>query len=222
MKYTDDQVKENVLGKIRKGHNFDFSNIFIDVKNRIVKISGTVPTYQSRLEVYKRILETPGVISINNQLVVSYSGSGDIPLDSKIKEVGENILSWNADVDVSKVEIMINSGIVSIKGAVENLWQKRRIEELLSHIKGVLAIKNELSIVPTQKINDQLIADDIISDFKSNAWINASDIDVSVSKGHVKLSGKVATYKALTKAFELAMNTHGVLLVNNELSVVDG
>ena len=113
----------------------------------------------------------------------------------------------------------VKAGRVTLSGRVDAYWRKKRAEELVSAIIGVLAVDNALAVVPTESRVDKSMADDITAAFERNRAIDINTVDVKVEDGIVTLSGKVPTWNAMLTAEDIARYTAGVVDVINDLSV---
>lgn len=65
--------------------------------------------------------------------------------DSIYEDVCETLYR-SVDIDASDIDVMVNEGIVSLKGTVGSRKEKRLAEGLLDEISGVQDIINELQI----------------------------------------------------------------------------
>jgi hypothetical protein len=73
---------------------------------------------------------------------------GNYRSDEVMREEVCELLKWSPEVDASLIEVFVNSGIVILKGSVDNRHAKRKAESLLDHVRGVLDVKNKIHIRP--------------------------------------------------------------------------
>lgn len=66
--------------------------------------------------------------------------------DSSIYEDVCSALSLSGDVDASEIEVSVKSGIVYLKGSVEDRNQKRMAELEVENISGVNDVQNQLTL----------------------------------------------------------------------------
>ena len=111
------------------------------------------------------------------------------------------------------------AGIATIKGEVDTLWKKYRAQELVSDVKGIIDVINEIAVVPTKNILDETIATDIVKAIDRNIHVNVEDVTVRVDHGTVTLSGVVPSVFSKDAAFEAALDTAGVRAIINNLKV---
>lgn len=221
MNSIDNKIKSEVIRRLKNTQQMIKSGIIVQIKNRTVILNGIVPTYRDRLLAYNKVKDIHGVLAVKNKLNIASNVQTQLPDDQDLKQICELIFEWIAEFDASKVELIVKGGIISLRGAVRDYKQKMLVEDILSSLKGVLDINNELAVIPSAKIKDELIAENIVSEYRSDSLLNASEIDVIVNKGQVILRGKVPSYKAVTQAYEIAIYNNGVTSVNNNLKVMD-
>jgi osmotically-inducible protein OsmY len=164
-------------------------------------------------------MSIPGVRAVKNFLRITHPEITLVPGDDEIKKSIESVLKWNSYIEEAELDIIVEEGIVSLKGTVDLPWKKERIEQMAYNIFGVVEVINQLGVVPTKNIVDQVIAEDIAAAFERNANIDSDVIDVKVEDGNVVLSGTLPNWNAFRAAYEIALHTAGVVSVVNDLSV---
>ena len=134
---------------------------------------------------------------------------------------------------VSKVESALNryymdpfnikadeNGKVTIKGDVNTLYDKLNIFDIVSAVKGVKEISDQVD-VNTTLLPDSMIADQIEHALQYNSVILEPDkINVKVDEGFVFLNGKVSFYKEKLVAETLASQQDGVKGIENDINVL--
>ncbi len=69
---------------------------------------------------------------------------GDAALTAKVKAA----LANEADLRTVKLDVDANSGVVTLKGQVDNDEAKKRIHEIAQGVPGVTWVQNQISVVP--------------------------------------------------------------------------
>jgi len=72
--------------------------------------------------------------------------SGYTRSDDRIREDVCDRLTDDPTVDASKVEVRVNNGEVTLSGAVNHRWDKRRAEDIADNISGVKHVQNNLRV----------------------------------------------------------------------------
>jgi osmotically-inducible protein OsmY len=118
------------------------------------------------------------------------------------------------------VVIHVAEGVVDLSGAVATALDRRRLEERVWRILGVVAVSNDLVINRRLARDDRLIEQDVIDEIVRDATIlNAQGVKVSVVGGHVVLRGTVERSADRFAAGGDAQFVAGVKSVVNWLSV---
>ena len=215
------EVKEKTAKKVADhlywDSRVDTSDIIIEVAEEKVKLTGTVPDYNMRGIAEDDALSVSGVKSVDNQLTVKSSLGVKAPTDELIKSNIENALSYNPNIDFSKISISVDNGEVELTGSVDAYWKKIVVEEQVAGISHVRELDNKLTVVPTNTVHDKSIAEKIVKTMERNKWIDVDSIDVKVEKGVVTLSGTVFNWAAYKGASGAAQYTEGVTDVINNL-----
>ncbi len=116
------------------------------------------------------------------------------------------------DYDYAGLTASMESGILTLTGAVEDVSAKRRAEAAARSTTGVVEVANALD-------TDTAIASRVVAALEEDPRTKLAVIDVVSSRGQVTLSGKVDTEEIKDAAEEVAAARKGVLSVINELVV---
>lgn len=143
--------------------------------------------------------------------------------DEEIKTVIVEHLSWNTDLDASKVLVSVDQGIVTLTGTVKSYAEKLEAYKAARNISGVRAVNNSTTVLqPDKKVffSDNEIKAALKHAFTWNPHIDVESMDVQVKKGVVSLKGCVKNYSQRLKAEAIASDLVGVKGIDNELSIV--
>jgi osmotically-inducible protein OsmY len=197
----------------------DASNVTVEVKNGEVFLSGTVPTYFSLLSAFGDASEIKGVRAVNNLLEIKGSDSQTVPNDKKILAIVENRLFTNQDMDVSEIDVSVDKGNVTVTGTVDAYWKKVLVEEMIAQERGVVGVRNQLAVVPTEVYPDQDIAKAVVAALERSALVDPAKVTVKVQDGIVTMSGWASNWAARENAYRVAINTSGVVDVVNNVAI---
>jgi len=213
MTHNVELTLEHVLDHLGWNGRVDTSHIHVKIRDGQVSLLGMVPDFSAREAAEKDVLSIPGVISVNNNLlVISYAESA-APSDEEIQSHIQNLLRWHTDIDESCVDVTVFDRCVTVKGTVDSIWRKTRIGDVVRNIFGVIDVNNALVVVPTKDISDQQITDNIVSAFRRNRFIPNDSVSVTVENGRVILSGKVPDMISYQSTRECALISPGVRAV---------
>ncbi len=214
---TPDDIRADVSSQLFWDNSLDSSDINVDVAGNRVILTGSVPSYSDRLEAEEDAYAIPGVVSVENRLRVNPAIS-PVPSDDDIRVRVENVLDWNPIIDASRIDVSVDNGIVTLKGAVDSFWQKDKAWDLVSNVSGVVDVINELTVEPMEEISDEDIRDDILNAL-DRSYVDAGDVDVSVNGCAVTLNGTVHDYNEFRTVEQIAEFTTGVCDVYNNLII---
>ncbi len=121
----------------------------------------------------------------------------------------------------ANVEVMVQTGTVTLKGSVDYLQARRAAAQDAGNTVGVLRVRNHLKVAPLPvTINDTELAQNIEHALDRDAYVDVYDIQVNVRSGVAELYGKVNTYFEKMRAENLASTIAGIYFVNNHIAVV--
>lgn len=217
----DETIKTQIVDQLNADLRIDASDVKITVNNGQVHLEGKVPSYLARQEAVNDAWLINGVNGVENDLQIDISTPPPLPTDDILETRVENYLLWNDSVDSSDIDVSVNSAIVSLEGHVDSYWEKLEAGSEAFSVRGVVDVNNELAVIPTEKITDEIIADNVIDSMKRNIFINVDEITVKVENGNVTLTGTVSNRTAKDAAFNAALYTAGVIYVKNDIVVLD-
>jgi osmotically-inducible protein OsmY len=220
MASLDELVKKAIVAQMVRDDRIDASRVNVEVDSGIATLRGEVPTYYARAAAFDAARDTMGVVNVINQLVVRYHADTLIPTDFEIENSVIQRLSANPDIDLVDMEVIVQDGVVTLKGSVDAYWKKLHAENIVANESGVKVIENHLAVVPTDNVVDKSIAQDIIDSLENRASVNADDVNVRVTDGYVTLTGFVPSWSARQASHEAAVYTAGVTGVENQLEIM--
>ncbi|MFW6154260.1 MAG: BON domain-containing protein [Planctomycetota bacterium] len=219
MAKTAEEVKTDVVNEMRADSRVDASRVMVSVDEGVVTLRGSVPTYGARTAAELDAWSIIGVVRVDDQLIVEMPAYPPAPHDETLLDNARKSLEWNSDVDSTNVTVDVDAGAVTLTGTVPSHWEKGRAEELVGQLRGVIAVDNQLAVVPTERLSDEAIAQEVVDALDRNAAVNLPDVDVSVSDGYVTLGGRVGSGAERDAATWIAGRIAGVVSVENELAI---
>src|SRR3954452_6449312 len=78
-----------------------------------------------------------------------FRGRGPRGYERSSERIREDVCEWLTDddeVDASDIEVDVDSGIVVLRGSVQDRRQKRRAEDIAERASGVRDVRNQLEI----------------------------------------------------------------------------
>lgn len=212
-----EDVKNDVVQSLYSDTRVDAGEVTVEVDDGVVVLGGSVPTYRARSAAEQDARVIRDVTHVDNAIAVRYPATETARTDAAILDDIREALDLDPDIDASDVTVNVRDGWVVLRGSVARLWQKGLVDDLVATAPGVLGFDNELAVVPTQAIDDRVIADAIVEELERRAAVDPIDLDVTVLDGHVTLRGTVPHWRARDAAHEAARLTAGVTGVTDEL-----
>jgi len=219
MANADRKLESDITKRILRDSRINDAMVEVGVRDGHVLLTGMVSTFRKKLAIQLKAKRTRGVMSVENRMEVLYAGEYGNSSDEMIQNTAESILSANPDIDASKILVAVNTGVLTLKGSVTWFWQLHRVEDLVSNILGVVEVENELAVVPSERISDEIIAQEINQELEQAEHADPGKILVEVKNGSVILSGSVRTYLAEQEAYEAAIQQAGVTQVDNNITI---
>lgn len=216
---TDEQIKKDVVDHLYWDHRVDASDVEVEVEDSEVILRGSVPSYTASEAALFDAWKAEGVTKVDNRLLVKYPPTIEIPSDDDIAERVKFVLEWNQSTADADIDVSVDTGNVILKGTVDAYWRKFRAQQLASDVRGVISVDNKITVVPTEKVTDEVIAKDVIKAIDRSFSVDVNDVDVKVENGIVTLSGLVPDRATQLVALACAENTFGVLDVEDRLVV---
>ncbi|MFP4101729.1 BON domain-containing protein [Coleofasciculus sp.] len=216
---SDSELTTAITTQLHWDGRVNASKINVTVDHGVATLTGTVPHYRAKLAATEDAKLVTGVYAVDNQLQVEYPATTSIPPDSELASTVKTMLSWDADIDASNINVSVVDGIVTLRGTVDAYWKKLQAQKDVYWITGVIDVVNELGIVPTEKPQDEAIATTIETALERNHSVNVEDISVMVENGTVTLTGVVSDLFARDTAYNIAVYTPGVVNVIDQLTL---
>jgi osmotically-inducible protein OsmY len=141
--------------------------------------------------------------------------------DFDIKRDVEDELRSEPDIDPTDIAVGVKDGVVTLTGFVRSFRQKRKAEEDVKRVAGVIGVANNIEVrLPLiHRRPDPDIARDAIEEIKSDLPFSWEKIKLTISDGSVTLDGEVEWYFQRESAEEAVWRVRGVKGVINNIQV---
>jgi osmotically-inducible protein OsmY len=132
-------------------------------------------------------------------------------------------LAADPKIDHRQVAVSADDGVVSLRGTVGSLRQRREAAEAAKRVYGVQEVKNQLEVRPLigDRREDAVLRGEVLQALTLNSLV-PSGIDAKVREGIVTLAGKVNWNYEREEAEATASNVRGVRGIRSELVLVPG
>ncbi|MGE0188964.1 MAG: BON domain-containing protein [Steroidobacteraceae bacterium] len=132
------------------------------------------------------------------------------------------------------LKVSVHAGKATLTGTVEESVSKDLAKQIALSVSGIKEVDNQIMIQPDyvpakasttrsfgEVIDDATITTEVKSKLLWSKHVSGLAVDVDTKAGKVKLMGSAESPTAKELATRLAMNTHGVVSVDNQLVVKD-
>ncbi|WP_272022979.1 BON domain-containing protein [Olleya namhaensis] len=141
--------------------------------------------------------------------------------DAEIKEDVLDELAWQPNIDETQIGVIVEKGVVTLSGVVDNNSKKLAAEKAVKNVEGVKAVAEDIEVVygVNYKKTDKEIAKVVVETFEWNSSVPEDDISIKVENGWVYLSGEVQWSYQKNAAKNAIKNLLGVKGVSNSIKL---
>jgi len=211
--------KQKIIDQLTWNESINANDIYVMVSGDTALLEGKVPDYANKISATTEAFMISGINHVENNLKVDFSLKTNMPEDKEINESITQTLRWNSKINSTNLRVETKSGIVTLIGKVDTLWEKRLAEHLVSDIYGVLGVANKLVVKLSRTVKDFEIKNNIKKAFERSIIVDESRIEVDVKKGVAHLSGIVSNYLIKKTAIDIANYTKGVINVIGDITI---
>lgn len=212
-------IKQSIVDQLTWDSSVNSNNVMVNVRDGKVELSGNVENMTARMAAERNAQQVKGVLSVDNRLEIKFPSGIKVPNDTELRTKVETLLSWNNEIQADHIEVTCENHVVTLSGRVETSWEKHHGTTLVSAIKGVLDVNNNLSVVPAMSEKDEHIKEELTRAFQRTYPIDENKIQIEVVKGVVQLTGKVPDFFVKLQAKNMAMQTKGVKEVVDSITL---
>jgi osmotically-inducible protein OsmY len=216
----DHEIQSRVEQRLADKKNFQ--NVSASTEDGIVTLTGTVDTYQQKLDAAKRVRKSDKVQGVRNLIAVSTN----VPDDELRTKLNRKLYYDRMGYDnrFNYVTASVNDGVVILIGETRTDVSRDSAAEVASIMPGVKEVVNDIKVAPASNFDDDIrIAatraiyfDPALSRYASDP---AAPIRIVVNNGTLSLYGTVENTMDKNMAGIRANSVFGVFKVQNNLEV---
>jgi osmotically-inducible protein OsmY len=215
----DTDIRRDVEAELDWDPRFDSREIGVAVKDGIVTLSGHVNSYPESWAAQQAALKGVGVKAVANEMEVKLPGDSRRS-DTDIAQAAVTALDASALVTAADIQVSVNNGWITLKGSVGFWHLKDAAERIVSHLRGITGISNEIVMKPAPAYADvKEVKRKIEAAFHRHAHIDAQNVQVNVGDGTVTLAGEVHSWLEREQAEAAVWASPGVSRVDNRIAI---
>jgi len=141
--------------------------------------------------------------------------------DSAIKQNVLDELKWQPRIDETQIGVIVDKGVVTLTGVVDDYQKKLAAEKAVKKIIGVKAVAEDIELKYRDKYlkTDKEIAKAVVATFEWSTAIPEKDIAIELRNGWVFLTGEVQYDYQRKAAKRVAQDIFGVNGVIDKITV---
>jgi osmotically-inducible protein OsmY len=144
---ADAEIREEVVRELaREPQLSDADAIAVAVQDGAVTLTGHAADYAEKVAADRAAARVRGVRAVADDVQVRVPGQPRD--DSDLARVIARILPGDSQIPEGAVRARVQSGWVTLEGEVEFDQQRRAVEQLVRNLRGVLAVTNDIQVVP--------------------------------------------------------------------------
>ncbi len=213
---NDFDIKAEVKEALDWEPALDARAINISVKDGIVTLTGSVPSYPEKHAAEKAAGLIRAVKAVACELTVSLPAL-NARTDQDIARAAADAIAWNTLLGNTDIQVFVDKGRITLEGTVNWNYQRQSADRSVRYLAGVRDVNNHIVVVP--RAEQVAVKSQIESALIRNARLDADGIRVEVRGDRVFLRGTVQSWIEREEAERAAWASPGVGDVENELIV---
>jgi osmotically-inducible protein OsmY len=214
---TDEEIKEAVKDAFLFDPRVFSFDPQVEVDAGTVTLTGVVDNMEAKRAAEKDARNTLGVWRVKNHLKVR--PGKDTEADALEKRAADALLE---NPYVSRLDVKVEAyqdGWITLSGRVNNSFEKDMAEQVVSGVKGVTGILNNLDYDYEWSWKpDWVLREDIKDELYWSPFVDEEQVSITVDRGVVTLTGNVETWTERLEAGKNAWEA-GAKDVRNRLTV---
>lgn len=216
MKKTDSQLQQDVMEELEWEPRVDHTDIGVSVTDGVVSLNGFVKSYAEKLAAENVARRVAGVRAIAEELHVRFA-SDPKTADHEIAKRIIDVLDWNVLIPHERIQVKVESGWVTLSGAVNWNYQRDEARKAASAINGVKGISNNVTVDRRPAAGD--VRHRIEQAFRRQADLDAAGVTIAIDGNKVKLAGEVRSWHERRVAEQAAWAAPGVTQVDDRIAL---
>ena len=208
---SDAKIAAEIQDKVFHARVFDHGQAQVVFADGVATLTGTVDNIGTKLDAERAAKKVEGVRVVSNNLRVQ---AEDVSVLEMIEQARRQVATYYAYGIFDNVALEAHGDMLTVSGQVSQPFKKTDLGNILSRVRGVATLENNLEVLPVSLFDDRLrleVARALYNDpyFIYYATQAVPPIHIIVKNGNVTLEGVVANAMDRTKA-EMAARFAGL------------
>jgi len=141
--------------------------------------------------------------------------------DAQIKQDVLDELAWQPNIDETQIGVIVEDGVVTLTGFVNDFPKKVAAEKAAKNVAGVTAVAEDIEVKygDEYKKTDKEIAKAAVNAIEWNASVPKEKVMVQIDNGYIFLTGKLRWEYQKNAAKRTVQNLLGVKGVINNIEI---
>lgn len=213
---TDAQIQHDVIESLRWEPSVSEKGIGVSVKDAVVTLRGSVPSYGEKYAAGRAAERVKGVRGVAQELQVEPPHEFERS-DGDLARSAADLLEWDLFVP-DGIKVRAERGLLTLDGTVDTNSERDAAEAAVRNLKGVRAVTNLITVSPPQATAGS-VRSEIEAALTRNARVDSEQIAIETSGHTVTLRGTVRSFDERREAESAAWAAPGVRRVENQLTV---
>ncbi|MFW6332531.1 MAG: BON domain-containing protein [Thermodesulfobacteriota bacterium] len=225
----DREIRQEIQERLAWDLWIDDALIEVAVTDRVVELSGAVGSLLEKTRALNKA-RVVGVQAVDSEkLTVNWLLRDEMRKDSefqaaedeKIESALKTAFRNDPRVKSFNVTPMVEDGVVTLTGVVDNLEAKRAAARDAQNTVGVWRVKNFLRVRPDRIGEDDTLENRIQKALKRSPDLHRFDVVADVKNAKAYLYGSVDSRYEAARAEEVVSGVKGVVAVDNNIDISD-
>jgi hyperosmotically inducible periplasmic protein len=148
----DIEISTKVKGKLAADKETSAIKIGVDTTNRVVTLSGVVPTEREKAKAEQLARNTEGVSQVVNNITINPESLGATNIGEKTREAANDaailakIKAKLLTEGITGTNVDVVNGVVTLKGEIENDKKSTLAADIARSTEGVKSVDNQLVV----------------------------------------------------------------------------
>jgi osmotically-inducible protein OsmY len=198
----------------------------IQVEQGVATLTGTVANGYRRSLAEATVADLAGVKAVDNRITVAGTPppeNSDPWLATKVRTA----LLFQRNVDLSRLQVQVKDGEVTLAGEAGSPAQKELTEEVAKSVEGVRSVTNHIKVAPpgtaprslAEKLDDASITAQVKASLLFHSSTHMLATRVKTDRGVVTLRGSARNAAERDLVTRLVAGIHGVRRVQNQMTL---